>query len=240
VADVRAPTPTGAAEFCVPVRLDLVASLADLDRRRARAATRFFGERGRDLRALARALPRGEDLLAPLRQRLDRTEEQLAVRIRRAAQDRRVRIGRAAATLARHSPQAELARRRERLRAQGDRLDANRRATFEAIRTHRPAAIEALRGRLETAARRVPASLGLRAAHAFRLVKSFSYKDVLARGYVLARDAGGRPIRSAASVAPGARLTLSFADGDVAAQAEPPARRKAGTKAAEREQGALF
>ncbi|MBV9289137.1 MAG: exodeoxyribonuclease VII large subunit, partial [Hyphomicrobiales bacterium] len=69
VADVRAPTPTAAAEFAVPVRADLVASLAELDARHRRAIQRFAERKRADLRALARALPSGEALLQTRRQR---------------------------------------------------------------------------------------------------------------------------------------------------------------------------
>ena len=70
-ADVRAPTPTAAAELSVPVRSDLMATLADLDGRRRRAMLRLSERRRSELRALARALPSGEAILAMPRQRLD-------------------------------------------------------------------------------------------------------------------------------------------------------------------------
>jgi exodeoxyribonuclease VII large subunit len=47
-----------------------------------------------------------------------------------------------------------------------------------------------------------------------------SYRSVLARGFVLVRDEHGLAVRAAASVGPGARLDLEFADGRVAATAD--------------------
>ena len=58
VADLRAPTPTGAAEKAVPVRSELLATLADLSRRHENAARCVFSRSGAPIGApLARALP---------------------------------------------------------------------------------------------------------------------------------------------------------------------------------------
>ena len=46
VADLRAPTPTAAAEFATPVRAELVATVADLDARRRGAMRRDLGSGG--------------------------------------------------------------------------------------------------------------------------------------------------------------------------------------------------
>lgn len=70
-ADMRAPTPTAAAEMAVPVRGELLAQLATWNGRMAGAANRHQALAGERLTALARHLPKREALYAPQRQRLD-------------------------------------------------------------------------------------------------------------------------------------------------------------------------
>ena len=268
-ADLRAPTPTGAAEMCVPVRSELMAAVADLSRRHAGAMARLLERRRADLRSLARALPSGEDLVAVPRQRLDRAAERLEGRLKSALNDRRMRLGRAATLLARHAPQAELARLKERTKGLTQR--------FERLRplAERQAALAALSGRL-AAALRARTTLDrqrltgqrerlqifdLRLGAAFRrgidqrttrlaglgqLLASLGYKQVLARGFALVRDGEGHPLREAAAVAPGARLQVEFSDGSILATAEgeaPPAKArtaKVGRKSPGEGQGTLF
>ncbi|MDR2857293.1 MAG: exodeoxyribonuclease VII large subunit [Novosphingobium sp.] len=76
-ADLRAPTPTAAAEIAVPVREDLLNQVAELALRQRRAAARPLGLGRERLDARARRLPRAEALLAPFGQRLDELGEKL-------------------------------------------------------------------------------------------------------------------------------------------------------------------
>src|SRR6202030_3236922 len=50
-ADLRAPTPTGAAEMCVPVRSELLAGLADLARRHTGSEQRLIERKRGEWRA---------------------------------------------------------------------------------------------------------------------------------------------------------------------------------------------
>jgi exodeoxyribonuclease VII large subunit len=70
-ADLRAPTPTAAAEMAVPVLADLRLTLESFGQRTERCARRYH-ERGRErLESLVRLLPKRDALLGPQRQRLD-------------------------------------------------------------------------------------------------------------------------------------------------------------------------
>lgn len=84
-----------------------------------------------------------------------------------------------------------------------------------------------------------------RVERAGQLLGALSYKSVLARGYVLVRDADGVTLRSAAAVGPGTHLALEFADGKVGATADgeaaaKPKQQQARSRATETAQGKLF
>ncbi|GAC1335997.1 MAG: exodeoxyribonuclease VII large subunit [Beijerinckiaceae bacterium] len=268
-ADLRAPTPTGAAEKCVPVRAELLGNLADAGRRLGGASRRHVERRRGDFRALARALPAAESVLAFPRQRLDRAGHRLASRATGSINERHLRVERAARLLARHSPQAEFATARGRLDGAAKRLVGAYAATLRfATQRHAndSARIVSLSQRLATRAggeietqRQRVSVLQTRIARAERscderrreklaslaqLLRTLGYRQVLARGFALVRDAGGRPLHRVAELEPGDRLDLEFADGRMPAVAgempgrlRPAARRD---RAPARAQGSLF
>src|SRR3569832_2363740 len=98
-ADVRAPTPTAAAELAVPVRAELLAQTLDMERRALRCFSKGMEDRRRHLVQLARVLPRAESLFATPRQRLDSVSDKLQHALRRNLQIHQVRLGKAGARL---------------------------------------------------------------------------------------------------------------------------------------------
>jgi exodeoxyribonuclease VII large subunit len=77
-----------------------------------------------------------------------------------------------------------------------------------------------------------------------RLLDSYSYEGVLARGFALVRNPVGDPLISAASIAPGQELRVQFHDGEIAAVAEGAPRRRTSPKprtaTGEDDQGSLL
>jgi exodeoxyribonuclease VII large subunit len=116
-ADVRAPTPTAAAELAVPVRSDLLAQVREIGGRAERCARRAAERGAEQLQALLRHWPEREALLAPQRQRVD----ELADRLPRALSGRldraRADLGRAGGALRPALLQSAHDRGKDRLRA---------------------------------------------------------------------------------------------------------------------------
>lgn len=76
-SDLRAPTPTAAAEMAVPVREDLRLGLMDASKRLTRSILRDIQEKTIHIQGLARGLPRPQQLLEHATQKLDITVERL-------------------------------------------------------------------------------------------------------------------------------------------------------------------
>lgn len=79
VADVRAPTPTGAAEFAVPVKTELMAQMSNLKARLLNGWSRYCLERHNQIIGLARGIPNLEQILHEVRQRFDDRIERLNI-----------------------------------------------------------------------------------------------------------------------------------------------------------------
>lgn len=219
-ADVRAPTPTGAAEMAVPVRSDLLVQVGDLGRRHLGALLRQVERHRQAFRAAARALPRPEDLVAPARQKLDvaasRLQQALVLGVRRHA----TRTGDLARRLDRQSPRVRLAAARAQLEGLGRRLAAARGASLRAEHLRiqqRRERLAALSTRADTALRTLLQRRTDRLATLGQLLRSTSHESVLARGFALVLRQEGGLVKAAAELSAGDRLSLRFADGEAPA-----------------------
>lgn len=203
-ADLRAPTPTAAAEMAVPVRADLQAQNLDLERRLLRSFSQHMERRREVLRHLGRALPRADQLFAQPRQRFDVASERLSNALRRNLEVQRRHFIEAAALLRPQGLKNRLAQGGERLGALSARMG----------RAHQ--------NRLSEATRKLE---GLT-----RILDSVSYRAVLARGFALVRGADGLLKRGAGEIAQGEVLSLTFADGATPVIAGGSAHSPSGTK----------
>ena len=266
-ADMRAPTPTGAAEMVVPVRVDLLAGLNDLARRHMESLLRMLDRRKADLRSVARALPNADALFAPKRQKLDLASAKLGPALWRNARDHENRLNEAGRGLARFSPASRVAAMRARLDSVGhrprdavDRVFAARADKLGDLGKRLSAARDLLLraeivriGQRRETVLRVAERLGpavegqlsrkrARYVASAQLFDSLNYKSVLARGFALVRDGEGRMLRSAAAVSEGLPLVLEFVDGVADATGGRGVKPKAAgkTRPNPSEQGALF
>jgi exodeoxyribonuclease VII large subunit len=222
-ADWRAPTPTAAAEKAVPVRAELITELMSKARRALAAWQRAQDHRRTELRAALRALPSAEALLAIPRQRLDGAAERLPRALRANAQLHHTQFSRVVGRLSPQLLRTNVERRRERYDGLAHRLRTGLGANAQAHRVRIARDRDRVLAFGERGRRAIATLLVQRKAQverAERLLLAFSYREVLKRGYALVRDAAGRPLRVAASVSPGMKLDIEFADGRVDAVAE--------------------
>ncbi len=227
-ADVRAPTPTAAAELVVAVRVDLLAVVDDLGARLRRAATRTLDQRRREFAGAARSLPRAESLLALPRQRFDAASGRLPRALVAEVRAKGVAFARVAGRIAPAAVIARVALKRERFRLIAMRIAPGLLERPMARHRERFAALvaRAARGFIAATERH-----SARLRQATSLLDSLSYRSVLGRGFALVRSADGAAISSAASTPPGSRIEIEFADGRVrattdGAKVKPPRSRR--------------
>jgi exodeoxyribonuclease VII large subunit len=248
VADARAPTPTKAAEWAVPKYSELMADVADRSQRLRIACRRMLEANRAHLKSAARGLPRPEDLTALPRQRFDTLDQRLP---RALLANTRAHTMRQAKIAGRLTPSLlrTLVERRDRRLADGfararaalTRIAGERRMRFERIGGR--LRVEALANRLDQKRRALEGQS--------KLLTSYSYQGVLARGFAIVRDENGTMVRRASGLTAGRSLEIEFSDGRTAVEVSsgtpgkaspaggtpaPPSRKKDGSTP----QGSLF
>ncbi len=189
VADLRAPTPSAAAEILVPTREQTLEQLRHLLERGAQAARFRLAQAARalDQRGMARAGAMLGRRLGRALQRVDESEARLRERVRAALETRRRRL-------------AELG---ARLRARDVRL------RLSGVRTRLGALSAACHLRLGEQLARAQRRLGTLSAR----LTSLSPLAVLERGYAIVQDEAGGIVKDAAAAPPGASLGVRLARG---------------------------
>lgn len=209
VADVRASTPSNAAELVVPERANLRNELDSLERHLMRAMERQLGRLRLRLERLTqqvseprRRLTRYRDDLSALSRRIER------IVVRRGSERRR-QLDALRAGLAARDPQARLRRDRERFEEWRRRLEAAWRAQHARAWRELESLQRVIRERAPVRSKRARNELGQLAA----TLHALSPLAVLARGYAIAFDSSGKIVRSADSVQIESRLSLRLHEG---------------------------
>ena len=185
VADLRAPTPTAAAELASPER--------------ARQLTELSLLNGRIERAMQRGLRQSEQRLDDAQRRLKSPRQRVADTVARLDENRR-RLRAALASRVAHELQT-LRLAQARLRHQRPDDGAPQAAL---AKLH-----ERLARGLQAGVHDRSARLDVLSAQ----LRLLDPANALARGYSIVTDPEGRIVRDAASLAPGATLALAFARG---------------------------
>ena len=231
VSDRRAPTPTAAAEIAVPVRMELLAVVADAGARMTRAMGLRLETRSQRLRDLSRALPRAQDLLDGPRQRLDMQGDRLPAALIRLVDRRRLHLSEMAGSLRPSvlvrmiaTDRARATDRAARLAPALGRLVRQRRTAHDACAARLSARpilreVATCRERLTALGRRMDDAQAVRlrdrraALEALaRLGETLGYRETLRRGYAVVRG-DGQVVTTRAAAEEATGLEIEFADG---------------------------
>jgi exodeoxyribonuclease VII large subunit len=189
VADLRAPTPSAAAELIVPDSAELGRRVNELANCLQKCLRNFLLQSQTRLRFLSeRTLAR--ELMQRLRdaqQRLDLTAELLRRRLKQFVVDARAALSSRTQSLKSYDPKRELVARRNNL------LDLHRRFTVQTPRL------------LQNAQERFRRVEGI--------LRVLGPEATLRRGYSITTDAGGNVIQTITAVRPGSRIKTRVTDG---------------------------
>ncbi len=212
VADLRAPTPTAAAELAVPDRVALRRQLAGLSQDiKARLTERLAAARA-GLASVARVgfFRDGGALVRHKAQRIDELSHRLRAGLGGELARARARLDPAAGRLAGLHP----ARQAEAAKGRLERLLHRLRWALGARAKRAGDAQAALARRFEAVHPKHTLQLAIQKVHAAgRQLEALSYRSILHRGFSVTRTGDGTILRSVAGVADGDRLTTELADG---------------------------
>lgn len=195
VADLRAPTPTAAAEMAVPVHSDLSARLSEGQARLHRAIGQRLEAASTLVRSAGRALLDPAEMIGRRGQALDLAVAGLNNALEAKMSAARLRLVGLGGRI--RPPETRLAEVRAELLRLGDRL------------------VHVMDQGMHQRAQRLD---GVE-----KLLQANSFERVLERGFALVTDGTGTPVKRAAEAAEGAMVNLRFADADRVAKLDPDA-----------------
>jgi exodeoxyribonuclease VII large subunit len=217
VADLRAPTPSAAAEMAVPVRANLSAQIFDCARRTVNAMQRVQEAFCLRVEGLGRGIPRPEMLFSDAQQSLDIEGD----RLQRAVESRQQRLVDRIEVLGNKitHPSDFIVLSDEKLARFSEHLILSSRSVL-GTNSQRLSSLEPEQ-RLLSALNRFFDVASQKIIGYGKLLESYSYKNVLGRGFALVKDVSGTPIKVSKNLRPDDEITLEFFDGSKRAKIVP-------------------
>ena len=186
-SDLRAPTPTAAAEYAVPVRADLMGWLSSMDERRVRSLSTGLEIKRQRLKDLSRGLPAPDELVAMSTQRLDSISERLPRALITVSNNKRTMLLQTSAGLRRSLLKNKLVDRSEAI----NRFVKSIQSNMKVIIQRNQSALESLE----------------------RLRQTLGYEATLQRGYAVIRNENGGIVTSVKVADVSKSLEIEFQDG---------------------------
>lgn len=228
VADLRAPTPTAAAEFATPVIADLKFAVTDLRNRMDKTIARKMDERRQFLSGLVRGLPKLSDILGNYEQKLDSWQERLKNALPTFISNAESRLHKIKfqpsllqKDISKHTQELNLWH--ERMKNSAPILLGNAENRLQKIKFQPQLLMKDIEKhsrelsqwfeRLSFNAKYTLEKKEEKTSALIKLFDSYNYKNVLKRGFAIAKTKDGKLVKSAAT-APDA-MRLEFADGEI-------------------------
>ncbi len=216
-ADLRAPTPTGAAEMAVPVRINLIAQIADNEQRLVSSIARLLSENRHKLEAYSAKLGDPTRLLELKTQQIDHINDRLNHAFTNFISRKNNQFLTRTARLTHPTQSIKVAK--IALSRWVEQLDTCKSRTIE----NKQRSLKQVQEKLEL----------------------LSFENVLKRGYVVVRDNNDKPVTNANSLSNSQSIQLQFKDNQkIAAQINTtksmPKKKAQPPKTQARDQGSLF
>ena len=188
-SDVRAPTPTAAAEIAVPVKQELVVALSSLENRQKKSIFLMLKNKTQRVADLSKGLPKGEDLFLSQRQKIDFIADKLPKSLIVLNQNLKLRMFAISAKLNIKVIEQNVEYKKHEVRSLDNQI---RRSISELLNQ--------LRFQLNAVE---------------RLRQNLGYRETLKRGYVVLRDMNGPVVSSVNIGKTVGPISAEFYDGKV-------------------------
>ena len=186
-SDLRAPTPTAAAEYAVPVRADLMGWLSSMEERRVRSLSSSLEIKRQRLKDLSRGLPAPADLVAMAAQRLDAVSDRLPRALSAVSNNKRTLLLQTSAGLRGRLLTNKLIDRAKEMNRFVKSIEANIRLIIQ----RNQSALDGLE----------------------RIRQTLGYEATLRRGYTVVRNKDGKLITRLKEADVNKELEIEFYDG---------------------------